>query len=106
VIALAIAAAAAITQPKVVLTVPPQHVLVEGVATDGATIFVSSVLDRQILACAVRCRTIATLPDGLHPLGIAFDWGRKLLWIAADCPQVAGIAATGARWSRSAARAG
>jgi hypothetical protein len=92
VIALAIAAAAAVAQPKVVLTVPPQHLLVEGVATDGATIFVSSVLDRQILACAVRCRTIATLPDGLHPLGIAFDWGRKLLWIAADCPQVAGIA--------------
>jgi hypothetical protein len=28
----------------------------------------------------------------VHPLGIAFDWGRKLLWIAADCPDVAGIA--------------
>jgi hypothetical protein len=92
VIALAVAAAAAIAQPKVVLSVPSQHLLVEGVATDGSTIFLSSVLDRQILACTVKCRTLATLPDGLHPLGVAFDWGRKLLWIAADCPQVGGIA--------------
>jgi hypothetical protein len=92
VIALAIAAAAAIAKLQVVLTIPPEHRLVEGVATDGSTIFVSSVLDRQILACTARCRTIATLPQGLHPLGIAFDWGRKLLWIAADCPDVAGIA--------------
>ena len=91
-IALAIAAAAAVAKPQVVLTLPPEHRLVEGVATDGSTIFVSSVLDRQILACTSRCRTIATLPQGLHPLGIAWDWGRHLLWIAADCPDVAGIA--------------
>jgi len=92
VIALAIAAAAAVAQPQAVVTVPPQHRLVEGVATDGSAIYVSSVLDRQILACVKTCRTIATLPEGLYPLGIAFDWGRKLLWIAADCPEVAGIA--------------
>jgi len=91
VIALAIAAAAAVAAPHAVLTVSPEHRLVEGVATDGSTIFVSSVLDRQILACTSRCRTIATLPKGLHPLGIAWDWGRHLLWIAADCPDVAGI---------------
>ena len=88
----AIAAAAAVAQPQVVATVPPQHRLVEGVATDGSVIYVSSVLDRQILACVRTCRTIATLPEGLYPLGIAFDWGRKLIWIAADCPDVAGIA--------------
>ncbi|HEX6740818.1 MAG TPA: hypothetical protein VF079_03365 [Sphingomicrobium sp.] len=88
----AIAAAAAVAQPPAVVTVPPQHRLVEGVATDGSTIYVSSVLDRQILACVRTCRTLATLPEGLHPLGIAFDWGRKLLWVAADCPDVAGIA--------------
>lgn len=87
-----IAAAAAVAQPQAVITVPPQHRLVEGVATDGSAIYVSSVLDRQILACVRTCRTIATLPEGLHPLGIAFDWGRKLLWVAADCPDVAGIA--------------
>ena len=91
-IALAIAAVAAVAKPQVVLMVPPEHRLVEGVATDGATIYASSVLDRQILACTTRCRTIATLPQGLHPLGIAWDWGRHLLWIAADCPDVAGIA--------------
>ncbi|HKC02738.1 MAG TPA: hypothetical protein VKC17_05480 [Sphingomicrobium sp.] len=91
-IGLAIAAVAAVAQPPVVVTVPPQHRLVEGVATDGTTIFVTSVLDRQILACTKTCRTIATLPEGVHPLGIAFDWGRSLLWIAADCPDVAGIA--------------
>ena len=91
-IAGAIAAAAAVAQPQAVVTVPPQHRLVEGVATDGTTIFVTSVLDRQVLACAKSCRTIATLPPGLHPLGIAYDWSRNLLWIAADCPDVAGIA--------------
>ena len=88
----AVAALALAAEPAAVVTVDPSHRLVEGVATDGTTIFVSSVLDRQILACAKGCRTIATLPEGLHPMGIAFDWGRKLLWIAADCPDVAGIA--------------
>ena len=88
----AVAVLALAAEPVTVVTVDPKHRLVEGVATDGATIYVSSVLDRQILACAKSCRTIATLPEGLHPLGIAFDWGRKLLWIAADCPDVAGIA--------------
>jgi hypothetical protein len=89
---LALVAAAAL-QPRAILTIDPTHRLVEGVATDGSTIFVSSVLDRQILSCnANACRTIATLPAGLHPLGIAWDWGRGLLWIAADCPDIVGIA--------------
>jgi hypothetical protein len=92
VIDVAIAAAAAVAQPQAVVAVPPQHQLVEGVATDGSTIFVTSVLDRQVLACSKTCRTIATLPEPLHPLGLAYDWGRGLLWIAADCPDVAGIA--------------
>ena len=86
------AAAVAAAQPQTVLTIDPKHRLVEGVATDGSTIWVSSVLDRQILACTSTCRTIATLPEGLHPLGLAWDWGRKILWIAADCPGVAGMA--------------
>jgi hypothetical protein len=86
-------AAAAVLQPQAILTIDPKHRLVEGVATDGSTIFVSSVLDRQILSCSAKaCRTLATLPAGLHPLGIAWDWGRSLLWIAADCPDIAGIA--------------
>lgn len=90
-IALAIAAVAALAQPKVVAVIPPQHRVVEGVASDGATIWASSVLDRQIIACAATCRTLATLPEGLHPLGIAWDWTRKLLWIAADCPDLPGV---------------
>lgn len=88
----ALLAAPAIAQPETVATIDPRHRLIEGVATDGTAIYVSSVIDRQILSCVRTCRTIATLPEGLHPLGIAFDWGRKLLWIAADCPEVAGIA--------------
>lgn len=88
----AVAALALAAEPATVVTIDPKHRLIEGVATDGSAIYVSSVLDRQILACVKTCRTIATLPEGHHPLGIAFDWGRKLLWIAADCPEVAGIA--------------
>jgi hypothetical protein len=92
VIALAIAAAAAVAQPNVVAVIPPEHRLVEGVASDGQTIWVSSVIDRQIIACTDSCRTLAVLPEGLHPLGIAWDWGRKLIWVAADCPGIAGTA--------------
>lgn len=88
----AVAALALAAEPATVVTLEPKHRLIEGVATDGSTIYVSSVVDRQILACVKSCRAIATLPEGLHPLGIAFDWGRKLLWIAADCPEIAGIA--------------
>jgi DNA-binding beta-propeller fold protein YncE len=79
-------------QPQIVLTIDPKHRLVEGVASDGTTIWVSSILDRQILACRTACRTIATLPAGLHPFAIAWDQNRKRLWVAADCPPgVAGI---------------
>ena len=82
---LALAAAVA-AQPQTVLTIDPKHRLVEGVASDGTTIWVSSILDRQILACRATCRTIATLPAPLHPFAIAWDAGRKRLWVAADCP--------------------
>lgn len=80
-------AAAAALQPEPILTIDPRHRLVEGVASDGSTIFVSSVLDRQILACRTTCRTLAILPPGLHPFGLAWDATRKRLWVAADCPQ-------------------
>ena len=85
-IALAALAAAAAVQPHTVLTIDPKHRLVEGVASDGATIWVSSILDRQILACKTTCRTLATLPAGIHPFAIAWDKDRKRLWVAADCP--------------------
>jgi hypothetical protein len=86
VIAALVAAAIAGAPPQTVLTIDPKHRLVEGVASDGTTIWVSSILDREILACRATCRTIATLPAPLHPFGLAWDWGRKILWVAADCP--------------------
>jgi hypothetical protein len=79
-------AAATAGAPETVLTVDPKHRLVEGVASDGKTIWVSSVLDRQVLACRASCRAIATLPAPLHPFAIVWDSGRKRLWVAADCP--------------------
>jgi DNA-binding beta-propeller fold protein YncE len=83
---------AAALQLPTVLTIDPRHRLVEGVASDGATIWVSSILDRQVLACRTSCRSFATLPAPVHPFGIAWDATRKRLWIAADCPTgVAGI---------------
>ena len=85
-IALLALAAAAATQPQTILTIDPRHRLVEGVASDGQTIWVSSILDRQILACQTTCRVMATLPAPLHPFAIAWDEGRKRLWVAADCP--------------------
>jgi sugar lactone lactonase YvrE len=80
------AAAVAVQQPKTILTIYPKHRIVEGVASDGRTIWVSSVLDRTILACRKSCRTMAVLPAGLHPFAIAWDGSRKRLWVAADCP--------------------
>lgn len=73
-------------QPQPILTIDPKHRLVEGVASDGRTIWVSSVLDRQILACRSGCRTWARLPDGLYPFAIALDNKTRTLWVAADCP--------------------
>lgn len=83
--ALALLAAAAMPA-QTVLTIDPKHRLVEGVASDGKTIWVSSILDRQVLACRVVCTTFATLPEGLHPFAIAWDSLRQSLWVAADCP--------------------
>ena len=78
--------AAAALQPQTVLTVDPRHRLIEGVASDGKTIWLSSLIDRQILACRKSCKTLATLPPGLHPFAISWDSSRKRLWVAADCP--------------------
>jgi hypothetical protein len=83
---LAFAAAAAI-RPQAILTIDPKHRLIEGVASDGRTIWVSSVLDREILSCRKRCRTFAILPDGLYPFAVAWDRQAKRLWVAADCPR-------------------
>jgi hypothetical protein len=75
-------------QPQTLFTIDVSHKLIEGVASDGRTIWVSSVVDRTVLACTWTCRAFARLPKGLHPLGITWDATRGRLWIAADCPQV------------------
>ena len=80
------AIAAVALQPQTVVTVDPKHRLIEGVATDGKRIWLSSLIDRQILVCTTRCSRLATLPAGLHPFAIAWDDKRKRLWVAADCP--------------------
>ena len=78
--------AAAVLQPQTLFTIDPRHRLVEGIATDGKTIWVSSLIDRQILQCRKSCTTLATLPEGLHPFAITWDSSRQRLWVAADCP--------------------
>ena len=83
----ALVAAAAVLQLQPVLTIDPKHRIVEGVASDGKTIWVSSLVDRKILACTpASCRTLVTLPEGLHPFAIAWDAKRDRLWVGADCP--------------------
>lgn len=84
-ISLLFAAAALQLQP--VLTVDPNHRIIEGVASDVKTIWVSSLVDRKIINCTTAsCRTLVTLPAGLHPFAIAWDFKRDRLWVAADCP--------------------
>ncbi len=86
-IGLASLAAAAALQLQPVLTIDPKHRIVEGVASDGQTIWVSSLVDRKVLACTpANCRTLVTLPAGLHPFAITWDPKRERLWVTADCP--------------------
>lgn len=80
------AMAAATLQPQTVVTVDPSHRLIEGIATDGRRIWLSSLIDREVLTCTARCKTLATLPTGFHPFAIAWDAQRNQLWVAADCP--------------------
>jgi len=86
--ALLLAAAA----PSILFTVPAEHRLVEGIATDGGTVWVSSVLDRTILKRTGKRLKAIRLPDDVaSPLGLAWDAQRRWLWIATDCPDLPGI---------------
>ena len=73
------AIAAAVLQPQTVFTVDPGDRLIEGIATDGSTIWLSSLIDRKLLACRKSCATIAIVPGELHPFAIAWDSRRKRL---------------------------
>lgn len=91
--ALLLALGAAADAPRSLFTVPAEHRLVEGIAADGDTIWLSSVLDRMILARSAGRTRRYPMPTGtLHPMGLAFDTTRNWLWIATDCPELPGIA--------------
>lgn len=91
--ALLLALAAAADAPETVMSVPDQHRLVEGIATDGHFIWLSSVLDRTILARTEDVTGSFVMPAGtLHPMGLAWDAKRNWLWVATDCPDLPGVA--------------
>ena len=90
---LALTAAAEPPPPTMSFAVPAGHELIEGIATDGHSIWLSSVLDRTILERkGDGFRTIALPPGILNPLGLAWDARRGWLWIATDCPELPGVA--------------
>ena len=82
----AVLALAASVEPAPLFAIPSEHRLIEGVASDGRTVWVSSVIDRTILACRKTCRPFARLSEPLHPIGMAWDSSRQRLWVTADCP--------------------
>lgn len=91
--ALLLALGAAADAPQTLFVAPAEHRLVEGIATEGNVIWLSSVLDRTILARTQSGIRRFAMPEGtLHPMGLAFDARRGWLWIATDCPELPGIA--------------
>lgn len=82
--------AATATPPTVVFTLAPEYRLVEGIASDGETIWLSSVLDRTIIERRGRVERQWKLPATVGlPLGMAWDAASRLLWIATDCLDLA-----------------
>lgn len=91
--ALLLALAGPADAPATAFTVPAEHRVVEGIATDGHTVWLSSVFDRTIIAHAGGEVVRFTMPAGtVHPMGLAWDARRDWLWIATDCPRVPDIA--------------
>jgi hypothetical protein len=91
--ALLLALGAATGAPQTLFTAPEEHRLVEGIATDGDLVWLSSVLDRTIMARTQGMMGRFIMPKGtLHPMGLAYDAKRKWLWVATDCPELPGIA--------------
>jgi hypothetical protein len=74
------------TPPQTVLTIPAEYRLIEGVASDGDTIWVSSILDRVVVEHKDGRFRAMPLPEGAGaPFAITYDAGRKWIWIAANC---------------------
>jgi hypothetical protein len=91
--ALLLALAGTADAPPTLISVPAQHAVVEGIATDGRTVWLSSVVDRTILTHDRGKAGRFAMPAGtLHPMGLAWDAARQWLWIATDCPRLPAIA--------------
>jgi len=89
---LILAGAAEPPAPQPAFSVPAEHRLIEGIASDGHDVWLSSVLDRTILERHDGTLRAIVLPAGIrYPLGIAWDARRHWLWIATDCPDLPGI---------------
>ncbi len=87
VLATGIVATQAMAAPKVAFEVPMQYRLIDGIATDGSTFWLSSVKDRVIIERkGEKFRAFSLPPDAGRPRGIVFDQARNLVWIATDCP--------------------
>lgn len=70
-------------------TVPADWHLIEGIASDGKRVWVSSVVDRAILELDAKrgVRKALRLPSNIGaPFGIAWDAKRRWIWVAAMCP--------------------
>ena len=91
ILAAALIAAAPAASPAIAYRVDPAHRIVEGIASDGKSLWVSSILDRAILRCDRVCAPAFTLAGPAHPLGIAWDSDRQWLWVAMHCLELKGI---------------
>lgn len=89
---LAAALLSAAPPPAVAYTINPRHSIVEGIASDGSDLWLTSILDRAVIKCAATCATAFTLDGPAHPLGMAWDPSRQWLWIAMHCLELKGIA--------------
>lgn len=84
--ALALLIAGPVETPHTLFEVPASEHLIEGIATDGTTVWVTSVLDRHVIAWRDGKRTIITVPAAAGaPFAIAYDAKRRWLWIATNC---------------------
>jgi hypothetical protein len=75
--------------PAAEFNVPAEYRLIEGVASDGNAVWLSSILDRTIVEYRNGRFRAVPMPKGEGaPLGIAWDARRGRLWIAANCPEM------------------
>lgn len=84
--ALALLIAGPADTPKTLFEVPASEHLIEGIASDGRTVWVTSVLDRHVIAWRDGKLTVMRVPESAGaPFAIAYDHARDWLWIATNC---------------------